>query len=111
MSYKFSKRKINRTPPDGALEITMNDIHLPKHFAPGWDVVLQVIKRLKPWMVYLNGDVVDNTAVSKHTKKITDRALFKHDLRMANRELKRLRTAAPNSLIAFREGNHDEWLS
>ncbi len=51
------------------LEIFISDVHLPFQDKAGWGLTLEVIKQLKPDLVFLGGDILD--CVTPDTKILT----------------------------------------
>lgn len=99
--------------PEGGLAFVMSDQHFPYEDKPAYELVIRVIKKLKPKFIILLGDVMDCYAVSAHDKD-ADRATpatFQFEVDYTRRKLEELRALCPTSRIIYKEGNHETRLS
>jgi predicted phosphodiesterase len=92
------------------LEIFLSDIHFPYEDKSSWNLTLQVIKSLKPDLVFLGGDIVDFYSVSQYDKDPARKLSLQSDLDYTYEELTRLRKVAPNAKIVMLQGNHEHRL-
>ncbi|CAN5204446.1 hypothetical protein BH09PAT1_BH09PAT1_1520 [soil metagenome] len=94
------------------LEVFISDVHLPFEDRASWQLTLDVIKDIKPDLVFLGGDILDCYAVSQYDREPTRKLTLQQDLDYAHEELSRLRKACPkNTQILFLEGNHETRLT
>lgn len=94
------------------LEVFISDVHFPFEDRASWQLTLNVIKELKPNLVFLGGDILDCYAVSQYDREPTRKLTLQQDLDYAFEELSKLRKACPkNTQIMYLEGNHETRLS
>ena len=94
------------------LEVFLSDIHFPFEDRASWQLTLDVIKDIKPDMVFLGGDILDCYAVSQYDREPDRKLTLQQDLDYAFEELSRLRKACPkNTKILYLEGNHETRLT
>jgi UDP-2,3-diacylglucosamine pyrophosphatase LpxH len=93
------------------LEIFLSDIHFPFQDRPSWGLTLEVMKDLKPNLVFLGGDILDCYAVSKYDREPSRKLTLQQDLNYAYEELSKIRKAVGKEAeIVFLEGNHEQRL-
>lgn len=83
----------------------LSDIHIPYHDKAALELAVAHGRKLKPDVVYLNGDVADFYAVSDHDKDPS--RSFKHELDMVRQFLFWLRGQFPQARIIYKTGNHE----
>jgi predicted phosphodiesterase len=93
------------------LECFLSDIHFPFHDPAAWGLALKVVKKLRPELIWLGGDIVDFYAVSRYDKSPERKLRLQEELDVAHRELRRLRKSAPQARIVYQIGNHEERLT
>ena len=91
-----------------SLEIFMSDIHFPFHDSTAWGLALKIIKKLRPDLLWLGGDIIDFYAVSRYDKSPARKLMLQEELNVAKRELRRLRKVAPQARMVYQTGNHEE---
>ena len=94
------------------MEIFVSDIHYPYEDRAAYALFLEVVKELKPSILFLGGDIVDCYAVSAHDKdpNRATPASFKGEIGYAKEKLLELRQLLPDAKIYFKEGNHESRL-
>lgn len=91
--------------------VFINDLHIPYHWKPTIDVVLEFIKWFRPQFVYIVGDMLDFYALSHFDKNPQRLLSLQNELDEAVLFLKHLRKATGRDCkIIFKEGNHCERL-
>lgn len=99
-------------PVSGAFtEVFFSDIHFPYHLSPVWTVAKKILRRIKPDLVWLGGDIGDPQSLSRHPKKHIETTLLKEEIAGIRVGLNEVRRAASSSRIVFQEGNHDAWVA
>lgn len=76
------------------------------HDERAWQLVIDIIKEIKPDYIFHLGDLGEYHATTGHPKHPQIRALLKDEIYEVIKKLKQLREAAPNSEIELVEGNH-----
>lgn len=93
------------------LEIFVSDIHLPYQDRAAYGLTLQIIKEMKPDLVFLGGDILDFYSISQYNKD-PDRVLtLQADLNYVYEELCKLRKLVPKAEIVLLQGNHEHRLT
>lgn len=69
-------------------------------------VVFKFGRELQPDIIFLNGDIIDNYAVSHYQKHPNIEQSLKKDVDSTKKFLRRLRTTFPNAEIVYVFGNH-----
>jgi len=91
------------------LEMFLSDIHFPYQDKPAWGLTLEVVKDLKPNLVFLGGDITDFYSVSRYDREPERKLTLQQDLNYTYEELSKLRKAAGKEAeIIFLEGNHEQ---
>lgn len=91
-----------------SLEVFLSDVHFPFHDRLAWDLTLKLVKKLEPDLLWLGGDIVDFYAVSRYDKSPQRKLELQNEIDVAQRELRRLRKAAPLARMVYQVGNHEE---
>lgn len=92
------------------LECFISDVHFPYHDRAGWGLTLEVIKAVKPEIIFLGGDIIDFYSVSQYDKDPARKLTLQKDLDYTYEELVKLRKLAPKAEIVFLQGNHEHRL-
>lgn len=92
------------------LEVFISDVHLPYEDRAAYGLTLEVIKSLKPDLIFLGGDILDFYSVSRYDKDANRKLTLQSDLNYAYEELSYLRKIAPKAEIALLSGNHENRL-
>lgn len=90
--------------------VSISDLHVPFHDPSLVDSAINLIRRLKPHRVILNGDVEDFFQLSRFNTSHERMDLLQWEIDVANRIRERIRRAAPNAQLIENEGNHDSRL-
>lgn len=88
-----------------------NDVHVPYHDERALALVCKILDAWRPDRVVLNGDFMDcyKLSVFDHSP---DRILsFEDEVKIGNKELRKIEDAAPSAQRYFLEGNHEYRLS
>ena len=102
--------------PQYGKEVALFDLHYPHHNKQAWDAFLKCLKAIKPNVLILGGDILDNAALSHWNKsKIGLLAQMPSPGEMYkdfNKDvLLPLRRIVGNSCyIAYLLGNHEDWV-
>ena len=88
-------------------KLVINDAHIPFHDPKTLDLVYNFVREFCPDEIWINGDWADFYGVSKFNKNPSRRENFQDDLDVTIDELEKLRRAAPNARIRYKEGNHE----
>jgi len=102
-----SGQRVSRAVNGSFVEVFISDIHYPFTDWAANDLTRKLLRYIKPDLVYLGGDIVDNHATSRHKKAPLDRLRFAEEIRYAGQCLTDLRRAAKNAAFDYHEGNHD----
>ena len=102
-----SGQRVSRAVNGSFVEVFISDIHYPFTDWAANDLTRKLLRYIKPDLVYLGGDIVDNHATSRHKKAPLDRLRFAEEIRYAGQCLADLRRAAKNAVFDYHEGNHD----
>ena len=84
-----------------------SDIHAPYHDRAAVELLIEFARRTKPDVIHLGGDSVDFYAVSSYDKDPARKLRLQHEIDTAKQIIRRLRQAAPNAVLEYREGNHE----
>lgn len=87
----------------------LSDIHSPYFFPPALDITLQILKKVKPHVVILNGDIIDCFSISVFKKTSKERDL-KTEICVTKKLLDLLLKALPTAKFIYVEGNHEFFL-
>jgi hypothetical protein len=110
-------RAPERLPPSkpGAPEQTLEpvlivpDLHAPYHSKPGWDLLLQVARAIKPQHLVIIGDFADFYGVSDHDKHPARANRMDEELDTVNAMLDELDALGASDKL-YIEGNHEDRL-
>lgn len=91
--------------------VVLGDLHCPFVDQAAFKVCLQVIQLIGPKAVVINGDAVDNYALSRFDKDPERVTSLGVDLDVGRQCLREIRGAAPESALFYTEGNHEARLS
>lgn len=86
--------------------VILNDIHFPFEDKARYKTAVNIMKRIEPHHIYLNGDIGEFLAVSSHPKHPADKMPFCVEVEYINKkfdELQYLFSDVPTTLIC---GNH-----
>lgn len=90
------------------LEVFISDIHFPFEDRSAWQLTLNVIRDLKPDMVFLGGDIIDFYSISQYDREPDRKLTLQQDLNYAFEELSKLRNIVGSKChIMFLQGNHE----
>lgn len=106
----YGEAKATATPA-GALEpvVIVPDLHAPYHSKPGWNLLLQVARALRPKHLVVIGDFADFYGVSAHDKDPTRANRMDEELDAANAMLDELDALGATDKL-YIEGNHEDRL-
>lgn len=85
--------------------LLLSDIHIPYHDKSALELAVQHGQKIKPDVIYLNGDVADFYAVSDHDKD--PGRSFQAELDAVRQFLFWLRQQFPKTRIIYKTGNHE----
>lgn len=86
------------------------DVHAPYHDAKLFASALALIKNLKPHRVVLLGDLFDFHSISRWNQSQERLDALQDEIDLGVLLLRDVRKAAPNAIIDYTMGNHDERL-
>lgn len=84
----------------------LSDIHVPYHSVEALDIAIRFLKKEKPDLLLLNGDIMDCYQLSKYNRDPKNRD-FAGELSVMS-ELLKLLVRELNCKIIYKEGNHEE---
>lgn len=85
------------------------DLHAPYHSKPGWDLLMQVARAIKPQHIVVIGDFADFYAVSAHDKSPDRAHRFAEELEVCDALLDELDSLGATDKL-YVEGNHENRL-
>lgn len=92
--------------------MVMSDIHFPFHDPSALRIALAIVRKTRPDIIILNGDIIDNHAISRFPRPPIRRAGFHHEVRavriLLHSLIRALRRFCPRAPILYLEGNHEE---
>lgn len=92
--------------------LVMSDIHFPFHDPSAVRIALAIAKETQPDLIILNGDIIDNHAISRFPKPPIRRTGFPYEVQASRRLLHQLMgflaKHCPQAKILYVEGNHEE---
>lgn len=99
-------------PPKDKVERVLwaNDVHFPYHDPIALALWEDFSVWYRPHVIYLNGDILDAQALSKHPKTADKVLLLQKEIAMAAEWMARVRKMHPKARIVFRAGNHEHRL-
>lgn len=86
--------------------LVLSDIHFPHHSTEALQAAIDYGQKYKPTIVYLNGDTVENYALSRWEPDPRKRDLSE-EIALARQGLKWLRERFKKARIVFKHGNHE----
>jgi len=86
--------------------LVLSDIHFPHHSTEALQAAIDYGQKYKPTIVYLNGDTVENYALSRWEPDPRKRDLAE-EIALARQGLKWLRERFKKARIIFKHGNHE----
>ncbi len=86
--------------------VVVSDIHVPNHDPVATRTFLKFVRKLKPDVVVLNGDILDLAACSSHGDADSSLRL-EAEFAAGNVFLDDLTDAAPGARFVYNEGNHE----
>lgn len=92
------------------LEIFISDVHYPYEDKVVMGIIKTWIKKNKPELVWLGGDIVDFAAISKFDKHPMTAMKWKEHKLYALEQVTELRKTAPKADFVWYRGNHEERL-
>jgi hypothetical protein len=94
--------------------VSGSDFHFPYHDVRAVESFLNLVGKLKPHRVVLNGDICDFFQLSRFNRDGTRENALQEELDQGNAFRAAVRAAAPDAVIDETEGNHDrrirDWL-
>lgn len=91
--------------------LVFSDLHISNQEEPLVELaVFRFGKEFKPDVIFLNGDIIDNYAVSHYEKNPQNEQELTRDVRETKSFLKRIRQAFPKAEIIYIFGNHEHRL-
>lgn len=87
--------------------IVLSDIHFDDADERAVALATKFAKEFKPDNIFLNGDIIDNWAVSRHPKHPFKQRGFDKDVLRSKDFLQQLRREHPRSRIVYVHGNHE----
>ena len=85
--------------------LLMSDIHLPYHDPKALEIAVERGRKIKPDVIYLNGDTADFYQISDHDKD--PNRSFSDELNTVRQFLYWLRIQFPKARIIYKIGNHE----
>lgn len=92
------------------MEVVLSDLHIPFQDAQAVELALAFIRRERPGVIHLLGDIADCYAVSRYDRDPERKDNFQDELDAVEAFLIRLRGIAPAAEIIYSEGNHENRL-
>ncbi len=86
--------------------LVLSDIHFPHHSTEALKAAIEYGQKVKPTIVYLNGDTVENYALSRWEPDPRKRDLAE-EINLARQGLRWIRERFKNARIVFKHGNHE----
>jgi len=86
--------------------LVLSDIHFPHHSTEALQAAIEYGQKIKPTIVYLNGDTVENYALSRWEPDPRKRDLAE-EIKLARQGLRWIRERFKKSRIVFKHGNHE----
>ena len=86
--------------------LVLSDIHIPHHDEKAFATAIKHGMKINPTIVYLNGDTVENYALSRWEPDPRKRDLV-HEIKTARQGLKYIRERFPKARLIFKHGNHE----
>lgn len=86
--------------------LVLSDIHFPHHDEKALAAAIAYGRKINPTIVYLNGDTVENYALSRWEPDPRKRDLA-GEIKSVKQGLAYLRERFPKALIVFKHGNHE----
>ena len=86
--------------------LVLSDIHFPHHSTEALQAAIEYGQKIKPTIVYLNGDTVENYALSRWEPDPRKRDLAE-EIKLARQGLRWIRERFKKARIVFKHGNHE----
>lgn len=86
--------------------LVLSDIHIPHHDEKAFATAIKHGMKINPTVVYLNGDTVENYALSRWEPDPRKRDLA-GEINAVRQGLAYLRERFPKAIIVFKHGNHE----
>lgn len=87
--------------------IVLSDIHFSAEDKSLVALVFEYMKDMKPDNIFLDGDIIDNYAISRYVKNPAREQTLKQDVDATVAFLTRLRKEHPKARIVYADGNHE----
>lgn len=88
--------------------LVVNDLHIPLHDEGLVELVMfKIGKKIKPDVIFLNGDIIDNFSISRYEKHPSIRLGLDQEISAVRTFLQRLRATYPKARIVYIWGNHE----
>jgi predicted MPP superfamily phosphohydrolase len=91
--------------------IVISDLHIPFENKKVVDLVLHFIKEQKPDRVFIDGDLLDCSSISRFPVRPDNYVSLATEIKLGKEFLKKLKEASPGSKIVYIFGNHEYRLS
>lgn len=86
--------------------VVLSDTHFDDADERAVSLAMSFFRDFKPDNIFLNGDIIDNWAVSRHPKHPYKKRDFEQDVDRTKRFLKDIRRQHPKARVVFVHGNH-----
>jgi len=86
--------------------LVLSDIHFPHHSTDALKAAIKHGEKINPTVVYLNGDTVENYALSRWEPDPRKRDLAE-EIEITRQGLRYIRGKFPQARIVFKHGNHE----
>lgn len=108
----FARRRAYKV-ENGTVVIASDAHWLPDHRSTGLDALIEVVKRVKPELIVLNGDMLDGGTISRWdpTRGHHKRYSLREELDCLKANTEAVEKAAGKAFLAYTLGNHDLRLS
>ncbi len=90
--------------------VALGDIHIPAHDSNVVNRCFQQIKRIKPDVIVLLGDILDCYPLSRFLKDPERTNDFQEELASTRKLIQQLRRIVPSASMYYLEGNHEQRL-
>ncbi len=107
--YSVYSKKLQQITSRSKVEksIVLSDIHFSAEDKSLVALVFEYMKDMKPDNIFLDGDIIDNYAVSHYVKNPAREQTLKKDVDATIAFLTRLRKEHPQARIVYADGNHE----
>jgi predicted phosphodiesterase len=108
LTLKPGKQRIELSIDDGILVVGSDAHYWPGEVTTAHRGLLEVIRRVKPWAVILNGDILDAATASRHPPIGWEkRPTMKEELEAVVERCSEIERAAKGAKLLRTHGNHD----